>query len=106
MQVLAVVAALHGDRAAEHVREQQHEHQRLQGDVEQLLGDLADVLDVAAGEHQGVATSVRDAATATGGSTGGDAAIVAGAMVVVMRGLVVVVVAVMRDVVDARVGDR
>ena len=53
--VLAVVAAADRDRAAEHVREQQHEHQRLQRDVEQLLGDLADVLDVAAREHERVA---------------------------------------------------
>ena len=53
--VLAVAAAVDRDRAAEHVREQQHEHQRLDRDVEQLLGDLADVLDVAAGEHERVA---------------------------------------------------
>ena len=46
-QVLVVAAAGHGDHAAEDVREQQHEHQRLQRDVEQLLGDLADVLEVA-----------------------------------------------------------
>ena len=43
-EVLAVVAAADGDGAAEDEREQQHEHQRLQGDVEQLLGDLPDVL--------------------------------------------------------------
>ena len=43
-QVLAVVAAGDGDHAAEDEREQQHEHDRLQRDVEQLLGDLADVL--------------------------------------------------------------
>ena len=58
-QVLAVAAALHRDRAAEHVREQQHEHQRLQRDVEQLLGDLADVLDVAPREHERVAQRAR-----------------------------------------------
>ena len=53
-QVLAVAAAGDVDRAAEDVREQQHEHQRLQRDVEQLLGDLADVLEVAPGEHEAV----------------------------------------------------
>ena len=53
-EVLAVVAAVDVDGAAEHVGEQQHEHQRLHRDVEQLLGDLADVLDVAAGEHERV----------------------------------------------------
>ncbi len=53
-EVLAVVAA-DRHRPAEDVREQQHEHQRLQRDVEQLLGDLADVGDLASGEHHGVA---------------------------------------------------
>src|SRR5262249_20249882 len=41
-EVLAVVAA-DRHRPAEDVREKQHEHQRLQRDVEQLFGDLADV---------------------------------------------------------------
>ena len=65
-QELAVRAALHRDRATEHVREQQHEHERLERDVEQLLGDLADVLDVAAGEHERVAPPLREPAPFAG----------------------------------------
>ena len=53
-QVLVVVAAGERDRAAEDVGEQQHEHQRLDRDVEQLLGDLADVREVAPGEDEAV----------------------------------------------------
>ena len=47
-------APLDVDGAAEHVGEQQHEHQRLDRDVGQLLGNLADVLEVAAGEDRAV----------------------------------------------------
>ena len=71
-QVLVVVAAGDGDHAAEDEREQQHEHQRLQRDVEQLLGDLADVLEVAAGQREAVATaSQRGAGVASVGDHGG-----------------------------------
>ena len=61
-QVLAIAAALDADGPAEHVGEEQDEHQRLQGDVEQLLGELADVLDPPAGEHDRLA----DAASRAG----------------------------------------
>ena len=44
----------HGDHAAEDEREQQHEHDRLQRHVEQLLGDLPDVREVAARDQQRV----------------------------------------------------
>jgi hypothetical protein len=53
-QVLVVRAAGDVDHTAEHVGEQQHEHQRLQRHVEQLLGDLPDVLQVAARERERV----------------------------------------------------
>ena len=53
-QVVRVVAAGDVDDAAEDEREQQHEHDRLQRHVEQLLGDLADVLEVAAGQREAV----------------------------------------------------
>src|SRR5262249_26551731 len=46
-QVLAVLAVRHADHATEDEAEQQHEHQRLEGHVEELLGDLADVGEVA-----------------------------------------------------------
>ena len=64
----------HADRAAEHVGEQQHEHQRLDRDVEQLLGDLADVLHVATGVDQGVDSQTCSEAgrvVAASGPTGG-----------------------------------
>ena len=46
--------ALDLDRPAEHVREQHDEHERLDGDVGELLGNLADVLEVASGEDRAV----------------------------------------------------
>ena len=51
-QELAVAGAGHRDRAAEHEREQQHEHHRLDGHVQQQLGHPLDVDQVAA-HHDG-----------------------------------------------------
>jgi hypothetical protein len=67
-QVLAVVAVGDRDHAAEHEREQHREHHRLERDVEQLLGDLADVREMAAGHHQAVGQEVarHHAASASG----------------------------------------
>ena len=48
------------DGTAEDEREEQHEHQRLKRDVDQLLGDLPNVLDVAPGEHHRVGRQGRE----------------------------------------------
>src|SRR4029453_19364524 len=53
-QVLVVVAAGHRDRPAEDVGEEQDEHERLDRDVDQLLGDLADMGEVAPREDEAV----------------------------------------------------
>ena len=76
--VLAVAAAGHVDHAAEDVGEEQHEHHRLQRHVEQLLGDLPDVLEVAAGEREAVEQEVacairRPRIESRGGEVGGHA---------------------------------
>ena len=54
-QELAVVHAVDRDRAAEHVREQQHEHDRRQGREDQQVGDPLDLDEVALGDDRAVA---------------------------------------------------
>ncbi|HEY2053461.1 MAG TPA: hypothetical protein VGH14_05955 [Solirubrobacterales bacterium] len=54
-QIFVVIAAARDvDDAAEDIGEQQHEHQRLQRHVEQLLRDLADVGELPLGQDPGV----------------------------------------------------
>ena len=55
------VAARHRDHAAEHVAEQQHEHERLERHVHQLFRDLLDVLEVAPREHKAVGAVASEA---------------------------------------------
>ena len=66
-QELAVVAVEDRDRPTEHVCEQQHEHDRLDGGVAQRLGLAAHVQQTAAGDHPRVVEEPVRARTAGGG---------------------------------------
>ena len=58
-QVVLVADARDVDRRAEHVEEQQDEHDRLDRDVEQPLGHARDRPQAAAGQQRGVADEAR-----------------------------------------------
>ena len=68
-QEVDVVVARRHDRAAEHVDEQQHEHDRLHREGEQQVGRARDPHEVAPGEHQRVGDGVAQARSSLGSSS-------------------------------------
>ena len=65
-QEVRVVVAGDVDRAAEHVAEQQHEHDRLDRECEQQLGRARQADQVPLGDHRGVGDGPSQAASLPG----------------------------------------
>src|SRR6185312_2670979 len=73
-QEVDIAVAGGGDRAAEHVGEEQHEHDRLHGEGEQQVGRADDAHEVALGEHHGVGDGTAKAAHHSPSASGSSAA--------------------------------